>query len=503
MEDKLCELLNASYDEKTVIQQTMKNSIPLFKEYIPTLRDAKRYINQFVLDFKQVRGDVVIGEFLLVQLIKYRYPELYKLLYKQEYLEKGNMFRGNTEYLYLKTELNANLSILPILNQLFPTDEGSIVQSYKHIYHVQSFDSYFVNQIYTSLRIKDMQALFSLKWSEVTSKIDEWTTNDDNSKDFIDYLSSFDMDTFENGDFYIRYTEMIAYLTCKLSRSRTYWLFMRTIRLQNIKEYDKKYNLNFTEYKNHLLDIIIHSDPQLKLITGIHYDYKTNVLNEDEVLIKDDDIWPLIKEAFIQAASGHSVNEGDLLNWLYHCVDNMEEPSRRLNLDSECLVAYRERVVKTPSYYIENFVGLGMVSSSPDFNTVACEPFWRQIFGTESQFEKFLKECRRTKIEKADLAWNFWRLYKANNYNPISYEKQGPVKDKIDNNLVEEIEKLKKMKCIKKKVSRIPDNILDEDKDKYKQVLLQCKKEMDNNTLYISLNGQIKQTIDEKLKKVE
>ena len=67
IEDKLCEFLNVDESEKKIFQQTITNRSSIFEEYIPTLRDAKRYINQFVLDFKQVRGDVMIDEYLLVQ----------------------------------------------------------------------------------------------------------------------------------------------------------------------------------------------------------------------------------------------------------------------------------------------------------------------------------------------------------------------------------------------------------------------------------------------------
>ena len=155
------------------------------------------------------------------------------------------------------------------------------------------------------------------------------------------------------------------------------------------------------------------------------------------------------------------------------------------------------------SYYIETFVRLGMVSSSPDWNTVACEPFWRQIFGDETLFEGFLKECRRKQIEKPDLVWNFWQLYKANEFEPISYENQGSVQEKIDKDLIEEVDKLKKMKCIENDVSCIPDNIdsvLEEKKKQYKQLLLQYKNELDNINLYVSLNGRIKRAIDVKLR---
>lgn len=503
IEDKLRELLDASNEEYSTIQQTIAKQFSLFEKYIPTLRDAKRYINQFILDFKQVRGDVMIDEYLLVQIIKYRYPELYKSLYKKEYLEKGSILSGNTEILYLKKDLDKNLSILPILELLFLTDGEPGLQSYKHIYSTQSFDNYFVNQIYTSLRIRDMQVLFSLTWNDVTNKIDEWLPNIVKRRDFIDYLNSFDMDSFRNRDFFIRYTEMVAYVACKLPNSQAYWLFMRTIFIQNLEGYDKKYGLDFDAYKDRLLKIITENDSQLTLVTGIHLKFKTFDLKEDEELIKDDDIWPLIKVKFLQAVKDPAANEDNLLNWLYRCVDNMEETSRKLYLDRDCLDAYRERIEGNPSFYIEKFVRLGMVLSPPDFNTVACEPFWRQIFGDEPHFEAFLNECKVTKIEKADLVWNFWQLYKANDFKPIEFHNQGNVQEKIDNNFAEEVSKLEEMKRIEHMVSQIPDkidSISDDNKTQYKQLLLKYKNELDKIKLYISLNGRLRKEIEEKLK---
>lgn len=505
IEDKLCKFLNANESEKKNIQQTITNRSSLFEEYIPTLRDAKRFINQFVLDYKQVRGDVIIDEFLLVKLIKYRYPELYRSLYKKEYVERKSFLYSSMNIWYLKEKIDEKLKLLPILKLLFPKDNNSVRNSYKHICDIQSFDNYFVNQIYSSLRIRDMQALFSYEWKDVTSTIDRWVDSDDNSKDFIDYLDSRNMDYFSKDTFW-RYAEMVAYIASKLPNSRAYWLFMRIIYNDNLKGYDKKYDLDFDFYKNRLLDIVKNSDVQLMLITNIHYEYKTLKLKEDEELIKDDDIWPFIKEKFIQKVNDSSIDEASLLNWLYRCVDNMEETSRHLNLDRNCLDAYRRRVVEAPSYYIKTFVRLGMVSSSPDWNSVACEPFWRQIFGDEFQFESFLNECREKRIEKSDLVWNFWQLYKANEYEPISYENQGSVQEKIDKDLVEEVSKLKELSRIENEVSRIPDNkdcVPEEDKTQYKQLLHQYKKELDGITLYISLNGRLKSAIDKKLKILE
>ena len=63
--------------------------IQIFDENIQTIREAKRFINQFVVDFELVRDYVFVEDFLFIQLIKYRYYDSYKKIQKKEnYFQK-------------------------------------------------------------------------------------------------------------------------------------------------------------------------------------------------------------------------------------------------------------------------------------------------------------------------------------------------------------------------------------------------------------------------------
>ena len=496
--EKLCELLKADSSETDKIHRTIKYWQTTFEKFLPTLRDAKRYINQFLLDFQGVRGDVVVNEFLLVQLIKYRYPEQYRSLYKKEYITEGVGSDNNNLYIN-KNNVNKELNIYPILKRLFPDSptRNSYGTPENHIFHTQSFVYYFENQISGSLRVADIKNLFSLPWNEVTNTIDGWITNNE-SYDFIDYLNRLYRSKFNNEEF-LRYAEMVTYIAYKEPKSDAYELFTKIIYIEYLKANNIKTKSERTNYKKRLFEIIERNAPQL--FTRIHLDYKTLRKNEDEYIIKDNDIWPLIKEKFIQTTKDDSADDDNLINWLHRCIDNMEETTRKIFLDKDCLEAYRQRVEKNPDYYIKTFVRLGMITSSPDWNTIACEPFWEQIFEDENKFENFLLECKNKKIEKSELAWNFWLLYKANNYKPIEFENQGNVQEKIDNKLAREVQELKKMQNIETNVSLIPDSISDEgERITNKKLLSQYKKELDDITLNISLNGKIRKAIDDKLK---
>ena len=514
IEDNLCERLDVNEDEKMVIQQTINDRNLIFNEYIPTLRDAKRYINQFVLDFMHVRGDVMIDEFLLIQLVKYRYPELYKEVYGMKYFGKDLWEDGGL--LFLMKDQEPKLKILPVLSILFPDEEGptpdvffeeKVVKKLPyHIYNVNGFDNYFVNKIYSALRIRDMEQLLSLEWVEANGTIDEWILDADKLKDFTNYLDFYDMNKIKDGKSYMRYSELVAYLACKLPGTRAFWLFIRVIIIRNLEGYDKRYGLDFNLYKEQLFDMIKREDVDLNVISSLHVGFKTSEIKEEEVLIKDADIWPYMQEKFIQATKDTARDGAWLRNFFHKCIDHIEEFSRLVRLAPECLKAYRKSIEKNPNLYIPTFVFLGGWSSNPDFNSVACEPFWREIFEGNNQFESYLKSCYAKKIEKSDLAWNFWQLYKANDFKPISYENQGPVQAKIDNNLVDEVKKLDRMRHVEEEISKVPDDINSlsaDEKTEYKQILLRCKAELKDIKLYISLNGTLNRLIDEKLEKYQ
>ena len=133
----------------------------------------------------------------------------------------------------------------------------------------------------------------------------------------------------------------------------------------------------------------------------------------------------------------------------------MELPSRRIILDRICLDACKQRIIARPDIYIKGFVFLGGVSYNPEFNTIACEPFWEQIFGDAKNFENFISDCETNGVENINLVRNFWELYKANKYSQIEFENQGNVQEKIDCGLNKEANLLKQGQNIWHKINSL------------------------------------------------
>lgn len=498
IEKEMCRILKANDSEKHEITNALERYRDNFQIYLPTLRDAKRFINQIVVDYTRVRGEVNLHEYMLLHLIKYKYPERFKEIHRFEYIERGSVF-SNDSILYLKEGVDEKLDIFPVLSRLFPRKERINGSHYRHIYEASSFEFYFANQVFDSLKMTDMVKMFYGKFEDACQLIDQWITDEKKVVDLIEYLDSYDMDNFANGYFFDRYAKLLAYLASKNPNSRVYWLFLRVIYIKNTEGYDKKYQLKEDEYKKGLLQIITDSSngPEYPLLQKLHLAYKTVDINEEEELIKDVDFWEYVKTGFLEKLKSDSVCEATM-GLLYKCIDHMEASSKII-LDGDCAKAMKEEILKNPLPYLKDFVRLGGVSSRPDFNSIACEPFWEQIFGSKEEFERFIAKCESDEVDGIALVRNFWLLYQANNMHAIEFSGQGNVQEKINKGLNDECKLLSKLREIESCVAAIPEKkegLSKEEKEKYRIQLETNEKELDRVNLYISLNGNIRNEIE-------
>lgn len=482
--------------DKKEILDAISNHKSIFNKYIHTPRDAKRYINLFTIDYEQVAGEVITYEFLLIQLIKYRDSGLFNKIHQGE-------FTDDLDLISLKKDLDPKIGILPILNVLFTNKPAHVEQSYRHIYNKKSFENYFTNKINNPLRMKDMENLFSQGWNDATKAIDEWSIDNAKRDDFLDYLECIYYD--RNVKNILIYIKTLTYFACKMPDQRVRELLMHNIRISklNDRNFEQKTLDNIT---NTVRDLILNKnyDPKLDLAQRMHFDYVLGVYNQEDYLLKDNDIWPDVKDTFISSLDS-SKDEEYIFNNLCRCAESMDPNpnSRKINLDKDCAAVYRKHIETHPDWYIQNFVGLGMESSSPDCNTVSCRAFWRQIFGGETQFYKYLEECKAKNIKGLDRVLNFWRLYKANGYEPIEFKNQGNVQAKIDDNLEKEYEQLDELYSIEDSVysydttqiAKLNDSVIKESLERLNEYLGKLEK----IDLPVTLRGNIIQEIKHKI----
>lgn len=509
IEEELKKKFPANDNQEIQFNDSVTRFQNLFRQYVPTLRDAKRYINQFALDYREVEGDVDLREFILVQLIKYRFPEEYKQLYKTVFIEEK--FLTAPGLYFLKEHIPEETKSLSILQELFPTLPSNSADSadpyrrqescYKHIYSIKFFQNYFINHIYGNLRMKEMNKVFTENIEEAYKLLDNWLKEEESTSSFIDYLRNIEIG--ESATFYLHYCQIVTYVTVKRPNSTIWSLFLN---LTHIKEVDKYIKEDEVEsFKKLIIDIITSKeyDKNLMLARKLYYQHKINIL-PDGIIIKANDLMGILKEEFLN----HIIKtKGDknIEKWLHDCIEYTVEPSGAIFIDKECLAAYRKHIEKTPNYYIQNFVRLGY-SSHPEFNMVTSEPFWQQIFGDQEHFEAFIERCEEQNVPGIQRVKNFWRLYKANDMNPIEFNFEGIVQEKIDSDLTDEIKKLEQLEEIEEEIDKIPlpnQEFTIESKEEILTSLNDFKSRLSEISLYIRLNGRIRNKIDSLIEKYQ
>lgn len=180
-------------------------------------------------------------------------------------------------------------------------------------------------------------------------------------------------------------------------------------------------------------------------------------------------------------------------NILRACISFIEPNSKKVILDSEACEMVLHSIMRKPDEYINNFVFLAGVSSSPDWNSITCDPFWRQIFGSIDNIKEFIFDTRLDALSNIERVRNFWSIYEMNNYEHIEFQEQGNVQEKIETNLVNERKLLNEILEIESTVNSMVishENIV----HAYK-LLKDSLERLDSNTLYIKKRRELRASI--------
>ena len=198
----------------------------------------------------------------------------------------------------------------------------------------------------------------------------------------------------------------------------------------------------------------------------------------------------------------HEPNYSELHNEILRsCISSIDPISRKVTLDPDACEWIHKSIERKPDEYINEFVFLGATSSSPDWNNIVCEPFWKQIFGDKGKMKDFIYDKKLDTVTNIERARNFWKLYENNGYEAIEFQNQGSVKEKIENNLVSEVEMLNEILSIESQINSLV--ISEETLKSSEKTLKNLSDKLKANTLYIKKRGEVLQLIKNKSNELE
>jgi hypothetical protein len=488
--------LSVNIEDRESYKIILADHIDILKKHLTTLRDAKRFLNLFIRQFKQMQGEVEFEDYFLLYLMKYSHIDDYLNLYRKKYVATN--MKANNRY-FLNDDSSADASSKEIIEMLFSETSKYTLRS---INNEAAFDIYFHESVYEGLMIKEMDRVFDISLKEAQMFIDS-AASENKLKDLIAFLDSRNILAFENKNIFERYIDLLVYINCKNYDTNVPYLnLLRLIYKKNREQISARYEYEEQEYKGLISSKLKGNYPYYP--NNITKGIVIGVINNefvDEIIFSKKDVLKISKDALNNLIKNDSQIKQRHIDLLYSCISDIDQVTRIVSLDHYACRRIRQLIDSNPSGYLENFVGLGMITLNEDFNSVACEPFWNQLFENAQIFKAFIDKVEENSTPKLKLIKNFWTLYENNTYKPIEFQNQGNVQKKIDKNLTNEVDKFNQLLSIENKFdeyekdrSKTPR---EKDDEYYLEQYQKLLNHIDGIGLYITKTGNIKRKIQD------
>lgn len=469
--------------ESASFEKAMTELEDKFVLFIRNLRDAKRFLNTFYMEYwENIKGEVNFTQLLYLNLLKYRYTGVYYVLRSREILESNYLdvlpdpfkatyhLRDNYEVDLKVFELGKKdlEAVHKVLTLLFPnnTQRGVI----RPISNCTYFDTYFLDRISNRLSLGVINKLFILPERDAKSRIDEWNKSS-TLDEFAYYLRERDLFDATKKEDFERRVNLSFYLLKHKGDNDYYSYLLQYFRLKEATFFKNKwYDDDFRQYKK-FFKILFEEDLHGKYF----YNQFIRAILEERLEIVNDELVFSNKEFLEYAIKGlNNYLENDILrahengilkahensflkglSLLYSCVQK-KVGNDLFILDEAACLKMKEYIESHPESFIYYFVF--SIEEEEGIFKFSPRARYESIFGSKDEFEKFLMGGNLDQIEKIDLARNFWELFKSNDYVSIFSRKEIDVQKIINGNLYIEVLKLNRIKEIQKKIEIYSNN---------------------------------------------
>lgn len=176
--------------ERKEIDEALPKMFPLISKSLPTIRDIKRYVNLLSLTLPLVEDDVLLEDFLLVTLIRYKHPEEYKKLSMYGYVVRDEGKIPESKCLKLNVGSFEKVASADILKSLFTGKEPK----YKSVSHVNSFTNYFYDIDSGHLPYRKLVGLLNptITPEEFKTTVEDLLNNDNGKSDIVEFVLSYE-----------------------------------------------------------------------------------------------------------------------------------------------------------------------------------------------------------------------------------------------------------------------------------------------------------------------
>lgn len=410
-----------------------------FGNLLLSLRDIKRFTNSFKTIYSITKGNVVLRDIFLLELIKYKAPLIYDDLANQYLLE--DIESGNSlEQRKLKEELFKDINIIDkslknevhtILNKLFPNNlDPDPTQSLNNLTtpeisplcirfkrnHLSYFSYIPANLVskYIILRSQDFNNLKQL----IDSLVANSETKNSNINDYLNIIE-FALDNEKSNKEWFKNTfKSLIYLSkYTLWENRIKYYFEDYIKKPNLF-LNSAFNNDKNEFSKFIIDeIILEEEFDLYIRSEITlYLIKLHFYNLE---IKVSDLERLIEinhSLFLKNKELNPLNEERVYNFLLLNWQEISEHKKQVSLNTKTCHEYFNYIRTNYTWYIQNLIRPYMIPETVTYQ-YTFDPFIPQIFGGYNEFEYFLNNLPESDCVKYNK--QKYSEFKDNNFNPI------------------------------------------------------------------------------------
>ena len=421
-------------DEKVLVQ-TLNNGWPFLELRLNTLRDVKRFVNQFLYDYLAVQDWVNLEDFFFLELIKYAHKEEYVQLRRKEFIHNKNLLNEEDDIWYLDIEEINKLSIneMPecwdILKHLFPGEAMDVVlkEGERRIYHVAHFDLYFYNNEYNHLHADDFNELYSMPLKKRCDVMDGWLADSKESavhaSDLRHYLLNLDVAGLGSGKRLVSYIQMLAYVNTVNGHfdytRKLFDLFEKETYKEITANLGYAYPIEFLYDLRDALSEFFEVNPQ---VAACLFGSLTRTIVQKE-----------FGREYAFSLEDLQKIARSLMNDYLHRIDDLKEwdamtayslatiLDKGLKYYKPALQDLREFMVLYPQKFMNTLMPIAVDSGFPYGANLSFDPhiYFDALFPKGEHFEYFIREDHSWQFEHIDTIRKFFILYKANNYEAV------------------------------------------------------------------------------------
>lgn len=381
--------------------------------FIVTIRDVVRFSNSLSLNLGKIVNEVVIEEFLYLELIRYKFPNVYELLFRQHkrfFEQFEESYRKATLRLKVDKEkvtelqkyLMANLDhihlsdshvdmIINLLTQVFPPQYGSSRhRQHLSVRYPHNFDRYFAIRLFQGdLSDEEFQiargagkAAFRLYLTRIAAQQKTYALQKRISE-FDGFKDRNDFETLSDGIFYL--AKLVGGLSQELLK-----VYMYTFESVVNQLYDNSPN----DFREFWFSFFFRSEYPFKVEAEIAKEVRGNIYDDSRYPFKAEDFERINTGYFSQVISEENVTFDQAWDMFHCCIFKGYTP------EGGGYVSYHYIVpgIKNPMIdYIKHSAMMDFLRMTTiiDRRTDTSYSVWERVkdlFDSWEQFEQFVQE---------------------------------------------------------------------------------------------------------------